>query len=265
MKNLTTKMKKIMLYVLSISLVCILAGCGAKEDTDAGPDAAPVNQVVRKPTAENQQQPVQSPAEEEVEEKRIRSVTISPGNPRVDSRIVVNTDLFPLLDQDGGESLYYVFYKNTAMFLEQEDNTLPPKSCKKGDSLFADVLLSKDGEEIDKKRSGIIFVLNSKPEIGEVEFPEIRGLGTYTIQVNASDADEDTLTYSLDSKYGIPAGMSINSNSGAITYNITEVPESDVKFKVVVKDGDGGEDWRELVIKISRSTVRRGTEDEEDS
>ena len=90
-----------------------------------------------------------------------------------------------------------------------------------------------------------------------VEFPPITGLGTFTITVNASDADDDELIYSLDEKYGIPEGMTISPKSGLISYVIEKAPEKDVKLKVKVSDGDGGEDWQELFIKISKTTVKK--------
>lgn len=258
MKNV--EIRKILWRLIVILLVCGLVCCGQRGARSGGPTSST---SLQKPAADSGKKgPGQSSQQEEDRKTRIRSVLLTPITPRADSRITANTDIFPVINKDEGEVLSYVFYKNTEIFKEQEENSLPPGSCKRGDSLFADVILSKYGEEIERKRSGIIFVLNSKPEIGEVEFPEIRGLGTYSIVVNASDADEDTLTFLLDEKYGIPAGMFIDQRNGIISYSITRPPEQDVKFKVKVKDKSGGEDWRELLIKFSRSTVRQNVEEE---
>lgn len=258
MKN--KEIRKILQRLLVFLLVCGLVCCGKREERAPGTDPATSNKATQNSAADSVPEEPDKPPEQggnrAKKAKRIRSILLSPRIPRADTRITVNSDIYPVVNKDEGETLSYVFYKNTEIFKEQEENSLPPKSCKKGDSLFADVLLVKDGEEIDRRRTGVIFILNSKPEIGKVEFPEIRGLGTYSIVVNASDADEDPLSFSLDEKSGVPAGMFINKKSGIITYRITQPPENDLKFKVMVKDDDGGEDWRELFIKFSRSTAR---------
>lgn len=254
--NLRTNMKKILLCGLTLSIILFLLACGTgKEPVEDTPQP-----VTPKPTVVEQEEPDPSPEQEAIEDEqkqRIRAVIISPVTPRADSRITVTADIFPALDTEEGESLSYMFYKNTEIFREQEENSLPPRSVAKGDSIFADVILSSGGFEVDKKRSSIIIVLNSKPEIGEIEFPAITGLGTYTITVNASDADEDKLIYSLDKGYGIPVGMTISDTTGLITYEITKAPEKDVKFKVKVGDGDGGEDWREYFIKFSQTPAKK--------
>lgn len=254
--NLKTNIKKSLLLGLTLSIILFSFACGSgNEPVEDTPQP-----VKPKPVVVEQEEPDTTGDQEAVEEEkkqRIRAVLISPVTPRADSRITVNADVYPVVDTEGGESLSYVFYKNTEIFREQKENSLAPGSAAKGDSIFADVILNSGGFEIDKKRSAIIIALNSKPEIGEVEFPPITGLGTYTITVNASDADDDELIYSLDEKYGTPEGMTISPKTGFITYEITKVPEKDVKFKVKISDGDGGEDWKEFFIKFSKTSVKK--------
>jgi len=255
--NLTKKMKLTLLSGVLITLACLLVSCGKSEypDSGAGTTTQPVR---RQPTVGTERTELDKrPAEESSDQKkesRIRAIILAPPTPRADSRITVIADISPELNPEDGEILSFIFHKNMEIFKEQEENSLPPGSVAKGESLFADAILTRNGEEIEKRRTGIVFIMNSKPEIGEVEFPEISGLGTYQIVVNASDADKDTLTYTLDAKYGVPEGMEIDEKSGMITYRITRAPEKDVKFKVVVSDGDGGEDWQELFIRFARPT-----------
>ncbi len=253
---------------LSVSIIIIvfsLAGCGGKEDLTGSSDPT-AGDTVKQTTAREETPGSGSTDEDNLEKKgtRIGSIILSPANPRTDSRIKVNAEVHPAPDADAGESLSYIFYKNTEISGEQEDDSLPPGSFKKGDAVFADVVLIKNGIDIERKRSPIIIIANAKPEIGEIEFPKIEGPGTYTILVNAADADEDPLTFSLDKKYGIPSGMSIDRKSGVITYSITQAPENDVKFKVVAKDDSGGEDWRELFIKFTKTVVERSAKDQKD-
>ena len=257
MLNLKKKMKQALLLGVLITLLCFLVSCGKSEEPDAG--AGITTQPVKQQPAVGTEQEYsdEDPVEEssgQKKESRIRAIILAPPSPRADSRITVIVDISPELNPEDGEILSFIFHKNTEIFKEQEENSLPPGSVAKGESLFADVILIRGGEEIEKRRTGIAFIMNSKPEIGEVEFPEISGLGTYQIVVNASDADKDALTYALDAKYGVPEGMEIDEKSGMITYRITRAPEKDVKFKVVVSDGDGGEDWQELFIRFAKPT-----------
>jgi hypothetical protein len=199
-------------------------------------------------------------AARQLQADRIRAVTLYPENILVSTGLTVNAEVFPPLDKDGNESLKYFFWINGEVFAEQETASLAPFSYKKGDSLFVDVVLVKDGEEAGQKRSELLFVLNSKPEIKEVQFPQIKGTGTYKIPVSAVDADGDPLTFSLEADEGIPAGLRIDAGSGLISYNLEQPPDRDLKFRVVAKDGEqGGEDWQELFIRFTRATVKEET------
>lgn len=263
------KMKKLlnetMLSVSVIIIVISLIGCGKKEDLTGAPDSGAADNTVKQTAAQKKTPDSAAAAEENQEKKgtRIGSVILSPASPRTDSRIKVDAEIHPVPDSDAGESISYIFYRNTEISSEQEEDSLAPGSFKKGDAVFADVVLVKNGIEIERKRSAIVVIANAKPEIGEVEFPKIEGPGTYSILVNAVDADEDALSFSLDKKYGIPPGMSIDRKSGVITYSVQQAPENDVKFKVVVKDDSGGEDWRELFIKFTKTIVERSAKDKE--
>ena len=63
----------------------------------------------------------------------------------------------------------------------------------------------KDDREVYRKRSEMVKILNSSPEITSVDLPEIKGPGTYNIKINAMDADSDPLSYSLEGEM-LPAG-----------------------------------------------------------
>jgi len=72
---------------------------------------------------------------------------------------------------------------------------------------------------------------------------------TYTYQVNASDPDEDTLTYSLKSA---PAGMTIDPKTGAIQWNVPPDVKGKTTFIVSVTDGNGGEATQSLTFEIKQ-------------
>jgi hypothetical protein len=263
------KMKKLlhktMLSVSIIILIVGLIGCGKRKDLTGAPDSGAADNTIKQTAAQGKTHGSSAAAEENQEKRgtRIGSVILLPASPRADSRIKVKAEIHPAPDPDAGESVSYIFFRNTEISGEQEEDSIPPGTLKKGDAIFADVALIKNGIEIERKRSAIVIIANAKPEIGEVEFPKIEGPGTYSILVNAVDADEDPLTFSLDKKYGIPPGMLIDRKSGVITYSLKQAPENDVKFKVVVKDTSGSEDWRELFIKFTKTIVERSAKDQE--
>lgn len=247
---------------LLLSAVFILLGglvsCTSNGDRAAGSDGD--RPMVAPGGVDTKIRPQKRPAIKKVKQRlpvRIKAVSLYPENILVSTGLTVDAEVIPALDKDGDESLKYIFWLNGEVFAEQETASLAPFSYKKGDSLFVDTILVKAGEEIEQKRSELLFVLNSKPEIKEVQFPPIKGLGTYKIPVSAVDADGDPLTFSLEADEGIPAGMKIDIDSGLISYALEKPPDRDLKFRVVVKDGDaGGESWQELFIHFNRATVK---------
>ena len=72
---------------------------------------------------------------------------------------------------------------------------------------------------------------------------------TYSYQVNATDPDEDTLTYSLKSA---PSGMTIDPKTGAIRWNVPPDVKGKTIFTVSVTDGNGGEATQSLTFEIKQ-------------
>jgi hypothetical protein len=72
---------------------------------------------------------------------------------------------------------------------------------------------------------------------------------TYTYQVNATDPDEDILTYSLKSA---PAGMTIDPKTGAVKWNVPPDVKGKTTFTVSVTDGNGGEATQSLTFEIKQ-------------
>jgi len=72
---------------------------------------------------------------------------------------------------------------------------------------------------------------------------------TYNYNVDATDSDEDTLTYTLTSP---PAGMTINSSTGVISWTPTE--EGDYPIIVTVSD-EKSTDTQSFTITVSLGTT----------
>ncbi|MCK4647767.1 putative Ig domain-containing protein [Candidatus Pacearchaeota archaeon] len=97
---------------------------------------------------------------------------------------------------------------------------------------------------------------NNAPEITSTPITEINEKETYTYQVTATDADEDTLTYSLTQN---PLGFSINSNTGLITGTAPEVT-SDTDYDIIVQVFDG-EDYTTQPYILTVKNVVPGNND----
>jgi hypothetical protein len=109
-------------------------------------------------------------------------------------------------------------------------------SLKKGDKISVKIT-PFDGEAYGRPIIIQRDVQNAKPVIFENRKFGFEA-NTYTYQVKAADSDEDSLTYSLKSG---PAGMTINSSTGLIKWNVPPEFIGKTSFTVSVSDGHGGE------------------------
>jgi len=78
------------------------------------------------------------------------------------------------------------------------------------------------------------FLFNSSPVIESDPVTTAKEGAVYTYDVEATDPNEDTLTYSLTVS---PTGMTINSITGAITWTPTESQIGENEVVVEVSDG----------------------------
>ncbi len=89
--------------------------------------------------------------------------------------------------------------------------------------------------------------LNQSPRI--VSAPRIEAIAgqTYRYDVDATDADQDVLTYSLQSRTG---GMSIDSETGMITWNPSPTQLGNLDVTILVSDGKGGTATQQFVLEV---------------
>jgi len=78
------------------------------------------------------------------------------------------------------------------------------------------------------------FLFNSSPVIESTPITTAKEGTAYTYDVEATDPNEDTLTYSLTTS---PTGMTINSTTGVITWTPTEDQVGENEVVVKVSDG----------------------------
>jgi len=79
------------------------------------------------------------------------------------------------------------------------------------------------------------FLFNSSPVIESDPVTTAKEGAVYTYDVEATDPNEDTLTYSLTIS---PTGMTINSTTGVITWTPTDAQVGENEVVVEVSDGN---------------------------
>ena len=157
-------------------------------------------------------------------------------------------------DEDVGDTLTYTWSKNVGSF---EGSTSGPSVTWRAPST-ADIYTVvgcevSDGEGGEDSESINIIVTepddNHAPVITSTAVTSATKGQPYSYDVNATDSDGNTLTYSLTTK---PSGMAINSSTGLITWTPTAIGP----FGVTVKVSDGGLfDTQSFTITVSESTT----------
>ncbi len=93
-----------------------------------------------------------------------------------------------------------------------------------------------EGDKPGQARFLDFLVNNMPPEVTESKQVSFDGK-TFVYQVTGSDPDGDTLTYALEDA---PQGMTINSQTGRITWQVGQNDYGEKTFKVKISDGKSG-------------------------
>lgn len=176
---------------------------------------------------------------------RVDYIDVIPLYPKIGDTIKITAKA---TDPDGDEiKLIYQWFKNEEPLSETGDAlVLAKENFKRGDNISLNVI-PDDGKA--KGNSGLM-----KVTIGN-SFPEITSSPSYgrlenqkfTYQVKATDAENDTLSYSLKTA---PAGMTIEKTTGLIKWDVSADFKGKAEIAVVVSDGHGGEALQSFVFEI---------------
>lgn len=130
----------------------------------------------------------------------------------------------------------------------QAGPTLASNYFKRGDQVEV-TAVPYDGTDWGQPNSSVkVTISNSPPIIKSTPPEELRGGTTYRYQVQAEDADGDTLTFSLQGKP--PKGMVIDSQTGVVEWQVVipKKPETYV-YEVVVEDPEGAKSIQTVTLK----------------
>jgi hypothetical protein len=252
----------LMLVLVTMATAMLTGGlisCSGKTDEDIYKDNKKEDRASRGRTSTSKQTGAEksreSSATQMVPRKTlIKKVYHSPQAGRADAEMKIIVETTEPIKEN--QYISFIHWKNGKKSPETGKDTFPPFSFKKGEATFSDVLLYQDGELIEMKRTDIIQIANSKPVIKEVIFPEVRGPGTYTLEVIAEDGDKDQLTFSLE-KEELPVDVQVDPSTGVITCILDKDTPEVLRFIIVVNDGDGGVAKKVITQKFFKEAVKK--------
>jgi hypothetical protein len=249
-----------LLFLLALGLIW----CGGKDTATADqtttdqPSGSQQQAVDRPESATRQTEVTTSGSGTEAEQESdavIKAITFSPAILRTNSDIEVNVDLGEAEGQ--GYILKYVFWKNGKKIHESDEGKLEKAMVKRGDFLQVQVMVfDAANEELDNHRSNMFEVLNSPPVIKKLVIPQIKGFGLYTFTVETEDADQDTLTFSLEGQ-NLPQGLQLDNTSGTVTYQFSDPPPEKLSFVLVADDGNGGKAKKSVSMTFKKQENRK--------
>jgi hypothetical protein len=174
---------------------------------------------------------------------RIHFVKILPDNIYVDTPATVN---FRAEDPERSQiNTSFQWYINGRRRIGQSSRRLPSSYFGRGDKLSIELTVS-DGENSVSSISPEVEVLNSPPTM---EFPgQIGSLNGH--QIEASDPDNDRLSFTIEDA---PAGLTINTNSGVLSYVATQDSSvgGDYNMTITVTDPSGESASLPLSIQVT--------------
>ena len=152
-------------------------------------------------------------------------------------------------DLDNDEvSFSYQWTVNGEPVVGQEGPSLESNYFKRGYEV-AVTAVPFDGTDWGPPRSSIkVTISNSPPIIKSTPSGELREGTIYRYQVEAEDADGDSLSYSLQGEP--PKGMVIDAKTGVVEWQVV-IPEESLTYvyEVVVEDPEGAKSIQKVTLK----------------
>ncbi len=105
-----------------------------------------------------------------------------------------------------------------------------------------------EGDKPGQARFLDFMINNMPPQVAESKQVSFDGK-TFTYQVKGFDPDGDALSYTLEDA---PQGMTINSQTGLVTWQITDGDYGEKTFKVKIDDGKSGTAIQPVKVDIPK-------------
>jgi hypothetical protein len=178
-----------------------------------------------------------------VENSPVVDVKIIPGSATVSDTLKADVRL-----QEEGITLKYQWMKDGVEIPKANEVSLSGSLLKKKCWIAVKVTPYRGDSAFAPVRSSPVWVFNSPPQITEEKKTlEIRQNFPLILQVKAIDADNDPVTFSLDTSI---KSMTINPMTGIITWQPPQKKSGRYQVKVTAADNDGGKSSQMLTIEI---------------
>ena len=163
----------------------------------------------------------------------------------------VDIEAIPYAEDEEGDYVNYSYrwFLNSEELLDNDTDMLAGNRFSKGDRIALWVIPS-DNYGIGPTFYGSDLIVPNAPPVFEAGEPIQFENYQFSFQANATDADDDVLTYSLDDA---PVGMVIDQQSGQIQWVGTPEQKGPLFVKVVVTDTDGAR--AVLPLEIGESEI----------
>lgn len=141
----------------------------------------------------------------------------------------------------------FKWWRNNLLLDGGKEGTLETKGFVRRDTVVVQAI-PHDSEGPGKpKYSEPLTISNSAPNITSKP-PTAINQGRYEYAVTAVDPDGDPLTFKLESA---PAGMSIDSATGRVFWDLTPSSYGTHRVRVAVEDGQGGGAHQEFELRLA--------------
>jgi Putative Ig domain len=144
-------------------------------------------------------------------------------------------------------NLIYQWFKNDVLLIESSSSLQLTDLFKRGDKITA-VVTPDDGQVRGGAARMDVTVGNAPPVITSSPTQSSFSNRTFTYGIQASDKDNDNLSYSLKSA---PAGMTVQSSTGLVQWNVPTDHRGKMSATIVVSDGHGGEALQSFAFEIN--------------
>lgn len=145
-------------------------------------------------------------------------------------------------------SVLYRWKKNDEVLAEGESNRLDVSAITAKDIIQVEVIARDTSPGEPTVVAGQLTLSNSMPTIVS-QPPSAPNGGQYAYLVQATDPDDDPLTYALESA---PPGMTINAQTGQINWAPSPETTGTYAVRIVAKDSKGGFASQEFELALSK-------------
>ena len=130
----------------------------------------------------------------------------------------------------------------------ERDATLRGDAFRRGDAVVLEVVAYDNEGEGEVTRTVPLVIANGPPKFVSLSLTE-RSANTYTYTVLAEDPDGDAITYALSNP---PKGMTIDANSGKITWQIIAKEDAGKReVEIVAQDDQGLKTAQKFTMEVS--------------